>query len=252
MMYKLELQSIGLSKKEAAVYSTLLTLGPASVQSIARKSGIARGTTYIVIKDLIQRGLVSVKKDHKRRLFFAEHPERLIGMLEKQRTHIESNIMTAERLLPVLHATMRTQQEKPIVRYYEGKEGLQLMRQEMVMHSKSGDTWLNFAPVDALERTFGFNDMVCTTRIRKGITSRTIAFTSSEKMRRTLLEKSRKERSERKFFFDSQYTFDSGLTIFCDRIALGCFQGNLGGIIIESPSLAALLRQCFELTWRSL
>lgn len=251
-MHPLELQAAGLSAKEIAIYMALLTMGPSSVQSIARKAKIARGTVYVVLENLIRRGLVSPQRKDKRRLFVAERPERIVGILEEKKIHVEQDILAIQNILPSLHAIMRERERKPVVRYYEGEKGLRLIRQEMVMYSRPNDVWYNFAPLDALERVFGEDEITCATRIQKGITSQTIGFTSSEQLQESLAKRAKTERSERKFF--SGYSDDSscGLTIFRDRVALGCFGNDLGGMVIESPSLAALLTQFFKLSWNAL
>jgi HTH-type transcriptional regulator, sugar sensing transcriptional regulator len=252
-MYQLELQAAGLSSKEVSTYMVLLTMGPSSVQSIARKAKIARGTTYVILDSLIKRGLVCVQKTDKRRLFVAERPERIIGMLEEKKVHVEQDIAAIESLLPSLHAIMKAQEIKPVVRYYEGEKGLRLIRQEMVMYSKSNDVWYNFAPADALERVFGEEEMSCMTRIQKGITSKSIAFTSSESLQNTLTKRSKRDCTERKFFTNTSGEINCGLTIFRDRVAMGCFdEHHIGGMIIESPSLAALLTLFFQLSWNAI
>lgn len=251
-LYKTELQSVGLSSKEASIYTVLLALGPSSVQHIARKANVARGTTYVVLESLIQQGLVSLQKARKRRLFVAERPDRLLGMLEKKRITIDEDITAIRQLLPELRAVMRTQEQRPFVRYYEGKEGLRAIRQEMVMYSQPGDVWHNLAPIDALVRVFGVEEIACVARVKKGITSRTIGFTSSDLIHQTLMEKSSGESCERKFFPCAASEVNCGLTIFRDRVAVGYFYGDLGGMIIESSSFAALLMHFFELTWKTL
>ncbi len=251
-MHSLELQAAGLSAKEVSIYMALLTMGPSSVQSIARKAKIARGTAYVILENLAERGLVSVQKKEKRRLFVAERPERIIGILEEKRVNVEQDILAIQGILPSLHAIMRAQERKPVVRYYEGEKGLRLIRQEMVMYSKPNDIWYNFAPIDALERVFGEDEIPCPTRIQKGITSQTIGFTSSEDLQKSLTKRAKKDRIERKFFTGYSGDASCGLTIFGDRVALGCFDEHLGGMIIESKSLAALLTQFFKLSWNAL
>lgn len=73
-MYEKELQNLGLSEKEAKVYTTSLELGPDTVQNIAKESGINRATTYVQIGTLKEKGLISEFEKGKKTYFVAESP----------------------------------------------------------------------------------------------------------------------------------------------------------------------------------
>ena len=49
------LAMLGLSAKETAVYTALLSLGPASVRKVGETAGINRGTTYDALRILQER-----------------------------------------------------------------------------------------------------------------------------------------------------------------------------------------------------
>ena len=53
------LKELGFSEKESEVYLAMLELGPAAVQDIAKKAGVNRSTTYVMIESLKRRGLIS-------------------------------------------------------------------------------------------------------------------------------------------------------------------------------------------------
>ena len=57
-MLEKELEKIGLTEKEAAVYLALLKLGPTTALKIARETGIKRPTVYTTLDALKGRGLV--------------------------------------------------------------------------------------------------------------------------------------------------------------------------------------------------
>ena len=59
---KEKLQELGLSEKEARVYLALFELGPSVVSGLAKKAGINRSTTYVILETLAKRGLVSVPR----------------------------------------------------------------------------------------------------------------------------------------------------------------------------------------------
>src|SRR4051812_11252942 len=77
------LEQIGLTSKQALVYLALLELGSASVQSIAQKAGLKRPTTYLILDELQQKGVVSLVPQ-KKSLFTAESPERLLSDIHRK------------------------------------------------------------------------------------------------------------------------------------------------------------------------
>lgn len=51
-----QLKQLGFSDKEAKVYMASLELGPDTAQEIAKKAGVNRTTTYVIIEKLIKKG----------------------------------------------------------------------------------------------------------------------------------------------------------------------------------------------------
>ena len=68
-MLKEMLVKLGLSEKEAHIYEAALESGPETAQKIARRAGITRTATYIYIKSLIKKGLMSSNTRDKKTFF---------------------------------------------------------------------------------------------------------------------------------------------------------------------------------------
>lgn len=130
-MYELmnELKHLGLADKEASVYLASLELGPAAVQDIAHKSKINRATTYVMIEGLCARGLMSTFIRGKKRFYSPESPDRLMSILRVQQKELEEKQKEFEKALPMLFALYNAEGAKPQIRYLEGVEGLQTVRQ---------------------------------------------------------------------------------------------------------------------------
>ena len=110
------LQNLGLSEKEAEVYLALIELGKASVVEISRKAGTKRPTTYLVLDELKNKGLVTELPEESRSLYVAEDPELLAKDLKKKLSDISD-------LMPVLRAKFN-RGSKPKIRFIEGEENL--------------------------------------------------------------------------------------------------------------------------------
>jgi HTH-type transcriptional regulator, sugar sensing transcriptional regulator len=253
MPFQADLKKLGLSDKEADVYEASLELGEATVQQIAQKSKVARATTYLILDSLMKRGLVSDYEHDDKTKFIAESPTQLKRLLDRQEEELRDRQADLGRLLPKLQAFIRSSDQRPVVRYFSGVEGLKTMRGEMAQYSTSKDTWYSLTPLDHLRAVF--NDegddyyTYANTRAAKGIQHKVIFTTASDKLRRQRLMSAREQRAERRFVPPEKFRSSSGMTIFRDRIAIATFTGHVGGAIIESPSAALMMRELFLLAW---
>ena len=116
-MLKRDLQNLDLTKTEAAVYATALELGESSMHRIAKKAQLERTTAYSAADKLKEKGLLSVTLSGKKRLYRAEHPQKIKELLQQK-------VTLAEALLPELLATAHAIDKKPRMRYLEGKDVL--------------------------------------------------------------------------------------------------------------------------------
>lgn len=253
MEFRKELKKIGLTDKEVAVYLACLELGSSPVQPIARKSKVVRATTYVILDGLMQQGLVTRFEQGKKTMFAAEPPLQLKRLLEKQGEEVKDKERLLDVILPELQFLMRGAGDRPSVRYFEGKEGLHVIRQEINMYSRSGDVIYNFTPGDYLTAVFSREeDTFYRQRLARGIRAKTIFTTKSAALRKQWLTEGDSRISQRKFVAPEKFSWASGITIYRDRIAIGSFTGKLGGVIIESKEMADTMRTLFELAWAGL
>ena len=79
-----KLEEAGLSKNEAKVYLTLLSMGSSTAGIIAEKSRVYRTNVYEALNRLIEKGLVSyIFKGHQK-LFQAEDPNKILNILKEK------------------------------------------------------------------------------------------------------------------------------------------------------------------------
>lgn len=252
MRLETELKRAGLQDKQAAVYIRLLELGPSTVQEISRKAKVARPTTYAILDYLITQGLITKLKRGKRSLFTPEPPDQLKRLLDHEQQVIIERQQDLERLLPQLRALFRNRNQELSAHYYPGVNGLKHMRQEMTRQCSSKDIWYNLAPSDHIKRVFGEDDMHGRARVAKNIWSKTIFTTSSEATKQRLLGSCQEHYTERRFLAPDHYATSAGITIFQDKIAIGSFTENPGGLIIDSKAATGTLKQFFDTLWKKL
>ena len=124
---ELELRKLGLSEKEVRVYLAGLELGPSSVQKIAKKAKITRPTTYEIIKTLEEKGLFTETKQKKKRLFVAQSPERILGVMRIQKREIEEKEREFIRVIAALES--KYSKEKEGAEVFKGREGLKALEE---------------------------------------------------------------------------------------------------------------------------
>lgn len=127
-----KLQTLGLAEKEAKVYLSSLELGQATVQTIASKAGVNRATTYVIIESLTAKGLVASFEQGKKRYFATTHPSQLLRLIHQRELEINQLKTVLEKdLLPSLLAIHNIAGDKPKVKFFEGKEGIEAMHNEL-------------------------------------------------------------------------------------------------------------------------
>jgi predicted DNA-binding transcriptional regulator len=156
---KASLQELGLSVKESDVYLSMLELGPASIQDIAKKAGVNRTTTYVMIEGLKRFGLVSTFDKGKKTFFLAETPQRLLALVSAELSGIERKRDRLQAQIPHLLAIFNTIQDKPKVRFIDGDSGISDIRREIVESREPiwefyavDELLLRHAGIDAKER----------------------------------------------------------------------------------------------------
>lgn len=122
----LELRKLGLTEKEVRVYLAALELGYTSVQSIAQKAKISRPTAYEVVKSLKNKGLISESKDKSKKYFTAESPDKLLGLLKREKKEIEEKEREFIRIIAALREKYHLG-DKRDVKTYQGKTGIETL-----------------------------------------------------------------------------------------------------------------------------
>ena len=104
------LKKYGLSEKEAKIYLTLLEMGKSAVSDIAKKAGINRSTTYVIIEALIEQGLVNTSEENKVKRYTATPPSNLIRTIEETIEKQNELLNEVNTVLPELETLFKEKQ----------------------------------------------------------------------------------------------------------------------------------------------
>ena len=240
-----ELKNLGLSENEAKVYAAMLELGPAAVLEIAAKAEINRPTAYVQIESLKKRGLVSTQTKGKKQLFMAESPEHLESMLDNQMHQISVQKEIFSQILPNLLSTYQSAGHRPVVRFFEGKEGI-MQVQTLVLKSGATEIQAITALDDVLQLFPNHLKDYPKKRIQKQIPSRLI-YSSSQG---PVLSASGGESSRQtRFIPPTKMPFSGDITIFANSVVIVSVKGQVSAVVIEHPGIADSFRGFFNFLW---
>ncbi len=125
-----DLQTLGLTEKEAIVYTTLAKLGWATVLTISRHCQIKRSTIHRLIENLRKQGLVKMQLGDKTSYYHITEPENFQVSLKEK----ESSLKQAKNALSNLKlglGAIASQLHPTEVEFYRGKRGIQALEIKM-------------------------------------------------------------------------------------------------------------------------
>src|SRR3990167_1228593 len=229
------LQDIGLSDKEATVYLTLLAVEHASVLDLAKKTKIKRPTVYVVLESLSKKGLVSETTIGKKTHYHAEPPERLETFVEKRKIALEESQKTLKDIIPQIKSVARDSGERPVVKYFEGREGIISATEELFSGLEVGENSVAYLiyPKDIIEELFTDKERerYRSLRISKNIKSK-VLYTSDKG------DKPSDNTGDRIKIDSSKYPLTCDISIHKDRVKIGILGKDLSGIFIRSKDFA--------------
>lgn len=237
------LQNLGLNEKQAAVYTALLQLGRASAYSVAIKSDLKKPTTYVVLDELIKKGLARKIPRAKKQLYVAEPPEEVFALAEER-------LSLAKSALPKLKALLRVGGKKVHAMYFEGVSGMQQAISYRLRDMK-GKELVGFYAYEPENQPKEFVRYIREEwgpgLNRLGIMVRGIV----------------PEHPSLKFYRDvdrplgrtiktvplSQYSSSISLDTIGDIVRIVDYK-NFQSLVIENESIAQTIRQIFEMVWK--
>ncbi len=236
---------LGLTQKEADVYLTLLQSGDATADQLAKSSKLNRSTTYVQIKQLTEYGLVSTFKRGKKTFFAAESPTNLLRILEQRKQQITHQENEVAQLVPELLKLFGSSVDRPVVRVFEGKEGLISMRNSML---DSGTKEIKVAfSFDSMARIFNTDEMMAYSnkRAAKKIESQVIYKKVGEDIPTVPPQKIRR-------VDEDAYPFGADVYIYNDTVSFASTRDQIVGVSITNADIARTLRVLYDTVWKSL
>lgn len=242
------LKKLGFSEKEIAVYRAVLEHGPAPVRTIAAKSAVNRGTSYDILRALMEQGLVSYFHKQKRQYFVAEPPEKLLTMIEAKTAALAAAKAEVQAALPELASLMSKAREKPVVKYYEGASGVRTMLADVLETQSAlpaGERgYVVYSSADIRSHLYRAYPSFTEERIRRKIPVRVIAVGSGGE---------EAPLAERRWL-TKQEGAPTYMIVYGDKTALVSVSaaGEPRGVLIEDRGTSQTQRIIFDSLWKAL
>lgn len=231
------LQKTGLDEKEAKIYLATLELGESTVLPISKKSGIQRTYCYDILDSLSKKGLVSFVEKRGRRRYSATEPKIIKKLLNEK-------IKQFDEVLPDLVALYQKSTIRPRVRFFEGREGVEIIHQEILKETK--EVWF-VGSISDWARQFPDYINYVKKQVKAGIKIRDLVRPGSEGLKFKYLYK--KPRQEMRFLPESaQFATDN--MVWNNKFVMISYGADLYAVSIESAEIAQTMRVIYEILWK--
>jgi sugar-specific transcriptional regulator TrmB len=245
----------GLSEKEARVYLALFELEVATVNEIAKKTGVNRSSAYVVLESLKKQGFVSTTGNEKVQKFAATTPEMLMRLAEERADKQNKMKEKIKNILPELKSMHKDTKHRPKVYIYEGEEAWKVgfydvFDEQVKKGMKKFRVYEDLADLK-INNEFNFFSSIGEDVKKKGAKMYLISPDTKESL--WAVNEYRKHDSKDEFAIIPTNKFKKttksvlGLSIYEDKIEF--FSRDLFMVIIESKEIADVMKNIFDLAW---
>ncbi len=230
------LKSLGLVDSEIKTYLQALQRGPSTVLDLSKYTELSRQATYVAIESLTERGLMSSVLRGKKHYYAAEEPNKLLAYADRRRKEMDEQISDLKRAVPELE--LQTGGEKPIVRVFEGKEGLiELLNDTRVSKPKQID---EITDLEAMHQVLSDTDVK---PYREMLAKVGTKFRAINAYKPATSDAARVNRIQ---ISPKESKFRSHISIHGNKVALVSFEGKMYTILIESAAIAKAMTELFN------
>ena len=237
------LQRIGLDEKECEIYIALLSLKVARASSVAKVARQSRSHTYLILRALVEKGLVSEIERGKVLHFVAEPPQRLLGYLDDRRQQLEELRPIVENAIPLFSSITSQFVGQPRVTFLRGIDGMKQVYRDTLKHD-----FCALFNAEAMYEAFGGN--VVTQLLGKHAVLNGRDLLVDNPSARTYIRELDPHPQYKVRLLPKSVTFGTDTIITDDTIALFAYDLDRTIVRIENANIAASFRAWFEVLWR--
>lgn len=241
-----KLVRLGLTKKEADIYLVLLNEGSMPIDDVGKRTGNNRSTTYVQLSNLAERGLVTSHKQGKKVIFTAESPNNLERLLDQMAVRLEQQRAETAQFLPNLMKMYGSTGTRPVVRLFEGKDGLASMRNSIL--DQKPEKMYALSSIDEMRKVFTKKELDAFTAKREALGIKSYVMYSLESGDDFIPHKLQ----EFKRIDRATMPFGSDVYIYDDTVSFASVGESIVGMTITNAGIAKSVQSLFDSLWRSI
>lgn len=241
----------GFSPEQSEIYLSLLDHGPQTAISLAKTTKVKRTYVYKICQELANQNFITIQQKGRTTFFSPLSPNIIINKLSEKKSQIESAEIGINNLLPSLLSKYRLIDQKPVITYYEGVEGIKKVYLDTLSENK---------PILALVETTKVHpeiykwvtNVYAPMRVKQQMFVKAIVTTGQKTDKYTQLDQA--ELRETKIIDSKDFPFEHEINIYGNKVAIIDHNAKdpLIGIIIDSLQISTTFRSWFNLTWSKL
>lgn len=236
------LARLGLDEKEREVYLALLSLKLARVTQVAKASKQSRSHTYLVLRSLEEKGLVSEVQRGAVIHFLAEPPEKLLTYVQDRERELKETEQLLQGALPLLKQIEKPLPGEPRVTKLHGLDGMKQVYRDLLTQEFTA-----FFNAEKMFEAFGSNVVHQLFGKDAKLRGREL-FVDNEAARRYLEEIPTDEEYQIRLL-PKGMMFDAEAIIYNDVVALFAYDDEKTIIRIENRNIAQSFKAWFEAMW---
>lgn len=249
------LVNIGLSEKQALIYSILLESGGQFPGHVSKKSGLNRSTTYKILMELKSLKLIKETEKTKKLFYFVDEPEELISFTRNEVKRAEERNDSAERLLPRLMDFFSSDDERSKINYLGGQDIFQKISQKITLSENSNELCMIWDPNSLKNKNISIDNLLALHKefAKSGIHTREMM--PENDFNRDYSDKSfinsKKGLTPKAHFIENLHGFNSHLFLFNDD-TIGLIKetdNNFSATLITDKQLFIFFKKIFEMMW---
>lgn len=237
------LNEIGLDENESRVYLASLSLGPTTVQKIARVAEVKRTTVYSDIESLQKKGLMHIETKGFKKSYVAESPEKLETVLELRRERFH-------KLLPEFSALYNLKGGESFVKYYDGLEAVKNVYEQLLADAKPREDYLVISDTSKWSRLDQkYFDHFRMRRAKLNLKVRMLLEDSELSRRDYTMQKQLNSLIK---FLPEGTSLIANLIITPRKFVIHQLANPIMAIVIENQSIIGMQKQLFDIIWDSI
>lgn len=246
-MYEELFAQAGLSTDEAAVYGQLLKHGPQGVAVLSKRvKKVKRSLLYKVLDRLIERGLVQAQKKEGATTFAPQSPELLLKGLENREFELAKSKQALTAAMPELKAKFNLSSERPVLRFFEGVEGLRELYEDKLTSGVKELYFVRSSRAEVYQEAFGkWFTHYLQRQSALDIKVYSLTVDDEEANHDPAIDKARNV--IRTWIRPEDYTAPIEIDSYGDKTAIISFGKEIFGIMIESAPIACAVKELFLL-----